>query len=93
MLHDILAYISFEQIPHRVQQVMSNESTPILSHAIPVFELFMTHWEQMMQQQPHLEKYIKPGLECAYQYYNCMDHTSAYIVAMRMYISILGIMC
>jgi hypothetical protein len=61
---------------------MSNESTPILSGAIPTFEAFMTRWEKVLQDHPRLEKYIKPGLEWAYQYYGRMDRTRAYIITM-----------
>jgi hypothetical protein len=62
---------------------MSSESTPILSGAIPAFEMFMTKWEVVMEKNDKLEKYIKPGLECAYNYYGRMDRTRAYIIAMR----------
>jgi hypothetical protein len=90
MLHAYtLAYVSFEQIPHRVQHEMSAESTPILSAAVPAFESFMTSWEKVMQDHPCLKRYIEPGLECAYQYYSRMDDTSVYIVAMCMYVFLL----
>jgi hypothetical protein len=59
------------------------ESTPILSGAIPAFKLFMTQWEIIMENHDDLKKYIKPGLDCTYKYYGRMDHTKAYIIAMR----------
>jgi hypothetical protein len=61
---------------------MSSESTPILSGAIPAFEMFMTKWELVMEKNDKLKKYIKPGLECAYKYYGRMDRTNAYIISM-----------
>ena len=84
-----LAYVSFEQVPHRVQHIMSNETTPILSAAVPVFELFMTSWEKLVREHPRLKRYVEPGLECAYEYYSRMDDTSVYIVAMCMYVFLL----
>jgi hypothetical protein len=73
---------AYQQVPHTVQQVMSGESTPILCGAIPVFEMFMTRWENMIQQHPQLERYIQPGLDWAYKYYGRMDRTRAYFIAM-----------
>jgi len=46
------------QIPHWVQQFMSSKSTPILSNAIPAFELFMTSWEQLAVNNPRLKPWI-----------------------------------
>lgn len=61
---------------------MSNEQTPILSGAIPLFEMFMTRWENLIKKNPGLEPIISPGLECAYMYYGHMDRMRAYIIAM-----------
>jgi len=65
-----------------VQHIMCGESTPILSGAIPAFELFMSRWETCLETQPCLKTYIEPGLKCAYEYYRRMDRTNAYILAM-----------
>lgn len=65
---------------------MSGESMPILSGAIYSFELFMTTWEEMVQNHPRLEKYVKPGLDWAYLYYGRMDRTRAHVISMRKYI-------
>lgn len=70
------------QIPHTVQQVMSGERTPVLSGAIPAFEMFMTKWEKIACDFPQLKPLVEPGLEWAYRYYGRMDRTRAYIVAM-----------
>jgi hypothetical protein len=61
---------------------MLAESNPILSGAIPAFELFMTVWEKLSLDNPHLERFIKNGLDWAYMYYGRMDRTKAYIIAM-----------
>jgi hypothetical protein len=61
---------------------MSAESNPILSGAIPAFEMFMTVWEKISRDNPHLERFIKNGLDWAYMYYGRMDRTKAYIIAM-----------
>jgi hypothetical protein len=78
----ILLFVS-HQIPHRVQQVMSGESAPLLSGAIPAFELFMTRWEKLAEEKPHLARFIDKGLDWAYKYYKRMDRTRVYIIAMR----------
>ena len=62
---------------------MSRESTPVLSGAIPSFEMFMTAWERFSERHPHLKPLVKPGLDLAYKYYGRMDRTSSYIIAMR----------
>lgn len=70
------------QVPHVVQQVMSKESTPILSGAIPAFESFMTKWENLSRDHPRLQDHIDPGLQWARRYYNRMDRTRAYVISM-----------
>ncbi|KAF8266727.1 hypothetical protein EI94DRAFT_1584030, partial [Lactarius quietus] len=54
--------------PHKVQQFMSSESTPVLSGAIPSFEMFMTSWENLAERNSHLQPLIQPGLDVAYKY-------------------------
>ncbi len=71
-----------QQVPHKVQQIMSGKKTLILSGAIPAFELFMSRWEKASKDHPHLKDIIKPGLDWAYLYYKRMDRTRAYIIAM-----------
>jgi len=61
---------------------MSSESTLILCGAIPAFKTFMSKWENIMLQFPHLEMYIQPGLDCMSKYYSCMDRTNANIITM-----------
>ncbi|KIM81085.1 hypothetical protein PILCRDRAFT_9113 [Piloderma croceum F 1598] len=70
------------EIPHYVQQFMSGESTPILSNSILAFELFLSKWEDLAVMHPRLKPWINIGLAYAIDYYQCMDCTSSYIVAM-----------
>jgi hypothetical protein len=48
---------------------MSGKSSPLLSGAIPAFELFMTRWEKLKEEKPHLAQFIDNGLNSAYKYY------------------------
>jgi hypothetical protein len=64
---------------------MSAEKTPILSGAIPAFEMYMSSWEKLGREHPRLKDLIKPGLDWAYMYYGRMDRTKAYIIAMCKY--------
>jgi len=50
------------QVSYTVQQIMSAESMPVLSGAVPSFEIFMTRWEKLHTKYPEL----KPGLTLAY---------------------------
>jgi len=67
---------------------MSGESTPVLSGAIPAFEMFMSAWEKAVEENPHLKPLIDPGLSWAYQYYGRMDRTRAYIVSMHKHVCV-----
>ncbi|KIM78715.1 hypothetical protein PILCRDRAFT_56284, partial [Piloderma croceum F 1598] len=70
------------EIPHYVQQFMSGESTPILSNSIPAFELFLSKWEDLAVMHPRLKPWINISLAYSIDYYQRMDRTSSYIVAM-----------
>src|SRR6266576_3816504 len=85
----ILTLQSYQQVPHVVQQVMSNESTLILSGAVPAFEMFMTKWEKIIWEHPHLGQLVRPELNWAYKYYGQMDCTRAYIISMHQQIHLL----
>lgn len=61
---------------------MSGETLPILSGAIPAFEMFMTKWEKLAADHARLKPIVQPGLDWAYKYYSRMDETKAYVVAM-----------
>jgi hypothetical protein len=70
------------QVPHMVQQIMSAESMPVLSGAVPSFGIFMTQWEKLRSKFPELKPLVDVGLEWAEKYYKRMDNTDAYVVAM-----------
>jgi hypothetical protein len=67
---------------------MSAENTPILAGSIPAFELFMAAWNAMLAdadlKEENISKFIDPGpgLAVANMYYNKMEDTDAYIIAM-----------
>lgn len=54
----------------------------MLSGAIPAFEIFMTKWEKLAEGRSNLSPMVKEGLVSAYKYYDRMDQTRAYVVAM-----------
>jgi hypothetical protein len=64
---------------------MSKESTPVLLGAIPSFKMFMTSWEQLPSKNPCLKTLVQPGLNLAYKYYDRMDCTVSYVIAMGMW--------
>jgi hypothetical protein len=43
--------------------------------------MFMTTWEQLGLEHPHLSKWTSVGIEWAVKYYERMDATCAYVVA------------
>ena len=62
--------------------MLSKEETPVLAGAIPAFEIFLTKMEKLAEVKPHLKLFIDEGLSFAYKYYNRMDQTNAYVIAM-----------
>jgi len=65
-----------------VQQIMSAESMPVLSGAVPSFKIFMTRWEKLCDMFPLLKPWVDVGLQWAKKYYTRMDNTDVYAVAM-----------
>jgi hypothetical protein len=61
---------------------MSRERTPVLSGAIPTFEMFMTAWEQLGRDHPRLSRWTNIGIQWATTYYKKMDDSCAYVIAM-----------
>jgi len=61
---------------------MSKERSPVLSGAIPAFEMFMTAWEQLGRDHPRLSQWTDIGIQWATTYYKKMDDSSAYVIAM-----------
>lgn len=70
------------QYPHEVQVMLAGEKMPILAGVIPVFEVFMTKWENLIKKKPALKPYIEEGLIWAQKYYIQMDNTDVYIIGM-----------
>jgi hypothetical protein len=61
---------------------MSAENSPMLSVAIPAFELFMSKWDLLAEKHPRLDRWISVGRFLAEKYYKRMDLTKAYIISM-----------
>lgn len=61
---------------------MSAESVPVLSGAIRSFEMLMTQWERLRTKYPELAPWVDIGLKWAKKYYDRMDDTDAYVIAM-----------
>ncbi len=61
---------------------MSTHMTPVLSGAIPSFELFMTQWEKLGDEHLNLKAWTDIGLKWATKYYKRMDDTDAYVISM-----------
>jgi hypothetical protein len=49
---------------------------------MPAFEMFMTAWENLSETHPRLGPFIEIGLAWARKYYQRMDNTKAYVMAM-----------
>ena len=57
---------------------------PMLAEVIPIFEIFQSDWEDMSE-DPGYEDYhnaIRQGLTIAVKYYELLDETDSYILAM-----------
>lgn len=61
---------------------MSNELTPSLANVLPAFELFMTALDDLGEKHPHLKPITDAGVEWASIYYQKMDLSPAYVIAM-----------
>ncbi|KIK16503.1 hypothetical protein PISMIDRAFT_42950, partial [Pisolithus microcarpus 441] len=69
-------------IPHEAQQCMSSESRPVLSKAVPAFEMVILWWRALAKHAPHCGAIINAGLDQAEQYYQQMGCMTAYCIAM-----------
>ena len=63
------------QTPHTFQQSMLSKSTPVLSHAISNFEMFMTDWEKLGDQHDGLKFWTDISLDWAKKYYSTSKWT------------------
>lgn len=70
------------QYPHQVQTMLSKDETPVLAGVIPAFEIFLTKWDTLAVAKPWLKPWIDVGLSWITKYYQRLDLTDAYVVAM-----------
>ncbi|KAG2067859.1 hypothetical protein BDR04DRAFT_1026261, partial [Suillus decipiens] len=69
--------------PHRAQQSMLSESTPILTGtAVPAFERLLEDWKQLANGAPHCAPLINIGLTWVEKYDDQMACMNAYAVVM-----------
>jgi len=61
---------------------LCSEQMPILLDVVPAFKLFMTAWETLGKKHLCLAPFTQVGVEWAVKYYERMDLSKAYIVAM-----------
>jgi len=78
-LEDILSAL---KLPHQVQQVMSSETTPTLSMAIPAMESLVMKWDELALRKPHLRTMISAGQDKINQYLGRMRDSKVYTIAM-----------
>lgn len=69
------------QYPHEVQ-TLSKEETPVLAGVILAFEIFLTKWDQLARKKPWLKPLINEGLIWATKYYQRLDLSNVYVIAM-----------
>ena len=62
--------------------IMAGDKLPSLCGMIPAIEIFMTGWEDLCTKQPRLKRFVQPGLKYAVKYYQAIDKTSSYTIAM-----------
>ena len=61
---------------------MSSELTPVLSRALPFFEMFMTQLTALREEQKIIKPWTDLAKRWATKYYKYMDHADAYIISM-----------
>ena len=65
-----------------VQQTLCAEKTPTLGNVVPQFELFMSSLEVLGSQSEELRPITDVGIKWATKYYQRMDDSWAYAIAM-----------
>ena len=66
------------RLPHRAQEMLSSEHTPMTSHAIPVYETLIMGWEELKESLPHLSGYIDTGIKKIREYLSLSYMTQIY---------------
>ena len=54
---------------------MSGENTPTLSYVILAFQLFILHWEELIEVNPNWQEFIEPGLDKLQEYQDLLTET------------------
>ncbi|KAG6374918.1 hypothetical protein JVT61DRAFT_3661 [Boletus reticuloceps] len=62
--------------------ILEHKSLPRLGKYVPAIEFFMRAWGRFGDDKHHLQPFIKPGLNKVKTYYNKMENSPAYLIAM-----------
>lgn len=62
---------------------LSNESQPMCTRTLPMLELLMLEWEDLLDKPDYepVHNTLKAGIALLEKYYQRTDHTNAYFIA------------
>jgi hypothetical protein len=69
-------------VPHAFQDILGAEATPTLCYTIYAMSAFIQRWEELIEDNPEWENFIRPGLDKLEGYTRPLDDIPAYILAM-----------
>lgn len=75
-IHQIL------EIPHKCQELLAGEKTPILSLALPVYETLVLMWKKLAKEILELSHYIGLGIAKIMEYVSKGRRSRIYALAM-----------
>jgi hypothetical protein len=74
------------QVPHMCQELLSAESCPTLSLALPIYEKLVVYWREIIKTIPELSHYINLGIGKIMEYVAMGRRTRVYALAMSEFI-------
>ena len=72
-------------MPHAFQDILGAEATLTLCYTIYAFSAFTQRWEELLEENPEWENFIRPGLNKLEGYTRHLDDIPAYVLAMGMF--------
>ena len=75
-IHQIL------EIPHRCQELLSADKTPTLSLVLPMYEMLVFLWKQLVHVLPKLSHYINLGIAKIMEYVSKGHQSRIYALSM-----------
>jgi hypothetical protein len=88
-LQALISYI-WLQFPHSVQQLMSGETTPVLSGVLPAFQRLQNCWESHATKHRDVSPYIYEGMTWLNKYHEKAGRSPTYVIAMGMLLILLA---